>query len=383
MYTLIKLFPPYLLGGGPAAKAAESEIDAAEVLEMALENSVGNKPLTARRKSVLRVIWRWITDFPRDLEEDEYLRAFLVKFFNRVSMDYPQIGSIFISKMAKFQFKARHRFGDRLPPITPEFRIPRMTANMPLSSLDPGLIAVCLTKRECGLFAAIPAYELLDGRWGTGIKEDAPNIHACISNFNFVATIVADEILSYTSRTERARVYTHFVDVAVECINLNSFNAAMEIVAGLNNAAIFRLRKTKVLLGAETLEKLAYVESVTSHEGSYKALRESIAEAGLPCVPYLGVYLTDLTFIAEALPLFADDGNMVNCGRMSSLATVLLEIQRLQTCGYTLPDFPAEVESAIFDRALPDERDLYAKSLDVEPRIRKKKGSSSKPQAVE
>lgn len=39
------------------------------------------------------------------------------------------------------------------------------------------------------------------------------------------------------------------------------------------------------------------LEAIMGMEGSFKVYRQTLVEATPPCVPYIGVYLTDLVFI--------------------------------------------------------------------------------------
>lgn len=44
-------------------------------------------------------------------------------------------------------------------------------------------------------------------------------------------------------------------------------------------------------------------------------MREALHRCDPPCIPYLGMYLTDLSFIEEGTPNFTDDG-LLNFSKM-------------------------------------------------------------------
>ena len=60
------------------------------------------------------------------------------------------------------------------------------------------------------------------------------------------------------------------------------------------------------------MEKL---QSLVSSDGRFPNLRGSVPRTDPPCIPYLGMYLSDLTFIEEGTPNFTDNG-LLNFAKM-------------------------------------------------------------------
>ena len=60
------------------------------------------------------------------------------------------------------------------------------------------------------------------------------------------------------------------------------------------------------------MEKL---QSLISSDGRFRNLRDSLHRTDPPCIPYLGMYLSDLTFIEEGTPNFTDNG-LLNFAKM-------------------------------------------------------------------
>lgn len=52
-----------------------------------------------------------------------------------------------------------------------------------------------------------------------------------------------------------------------------------------------------------------------SSDGRFRALRDALHRCDPPCIPYLGLYLTDLSFIEEGTPTFTPDG-LLNFSKM-------------------------------------------------------------------
>jgi son of sevenless-like protein len=59
-----------------------------------------------------------------------------------------------------------------------------------------------------------------------------------------------------------------------------------------------------------------------------------------PCIPYLGVYLTDLTFIEDGNKDYVTDEGLINFDKRRKISTVIREIQQYQQTPYCLEAVP-------------------------------------------
>lgn len=80
------------------------------------------------------------------------------------------------------------------------------------------------------------------------MKEDkterAPNIYWMTKRFNDVSRLVASEILSRPSMTNRVAAIEKWAAVADISRCLHNFNGVLEICSAFTNSAVFRLKKT-------------------------------------------------------------------------------------------------------------------------------------------
>lgn len=89
-----------------------------------------------------------------------------------------------------------------------------------------------------------------------------------------------------------------------------------------------------------------------------------------PCIPFLGIYLQDLTFIEDGNPDFLrKSSNLINFAKRHKTAEVIRELKQFQNFAY---NFHAINEFQYFIKANLDEiydvEKLYERSLKIEPK---------------
>jgi hypothetical protein len=136
----------------------------------------------------------------------------------------------------------------------------------------------------------------------------------------------------------RIQAIEKWTAVADICRCLHNFNGVLQICAAFTNAAIFRLKKTwdKVpknvsglswtwrplenytnlpFLPPQIKSTITKLQAVVCSDGRFRVMREALHRCDPPCIPYLGMYLTDLSFIEEGTPDFTPDG-LLNFSKM-------------------------------------------------------------------
>ncbi|CAH8428571.1 unnamed protein product [Schistosoma turkestanicum] len=163
---------------------------------------------------------------------------------------------------------------------------------------DPELIAQQMTLIELNYFQAIEPDEFYTLKWNSKEKlQYAPNIVASTRWFNQIIFWVQKDILNEKSLSKRTEILSHFIRIAKKLVDLNNFSSAMAIVSGLHVQCIYRLDATWSNLSSRDRHTFRKLASLFSQEQNYMNLRSAVDNARLPCIPYLGVYLSDLTFI--------------------------------------------------------------------------------------
>lgn len=241
-----------------------------------------------------------------------------------------------------------------------------------LFEFDPASVARYLSATDFRLYVKIEPTELLNQCWSKPeVQHLAPNVMTVIDRFNTVGGWVASLILCAPKVKHRAARFEYLIKVAEQLCSLHNYLGLMAFISGMNHSSIGRLKFTKQLLAKKSQQSLKDMEKLMSAESSFKTYRSAIHTANPPCLPYLGVYLKDLTFI--------EDGNkdkingLINFGKRRLLYTVISEIQQFQQKGYVFTH-EAPVEAYLSEIATLDENELYNISLQCEPRSANKIG---------
>ncbi len=109
---------------------------------------------------------------------------------------------------------------------------------------------------EHNLYKSIEFKECIGCRW-TKRPDDAANVVTVIKRFNegqcsriravlvlrcAVSSWVATTVVCEEKTKNRAKIVSFFLSVATHCLELRNFSAAMQILSGLNNASVGRLK---------------------------------------------------------------------------------------------------------------------------------------------
>ncbi|CAH0043961.1 unnamed protein product [Clonostachys solani] len=258
---------------------------------------------------------------------------------------------------------------------TPTPIIPKNMKKLKFLDIDVTEFARQLTIIESRLYGKIKPAECLNKTWQKKVPEGepdlAPNVKALILHSNQMTNWVAEMILAQMDARKRVVVIKHFVSVADKCRGMNNFSTLTSIISALGTAPISRLKRTWDQVPQRTqaiLENMRRVMGSTKNFGEY---REQLHNANPPCVPFFGVYLTDLTFIEDGIPSIIKKTNLINFAKRAKTAEVIRDIQQYQNVGYSLQPVP-ELQDYILSnmQAAGDVHEMYDKSLQVEPRER-------------
>ncbi|EFA82950.1 Ras guanine nucleotide exchange factor [Heterostelium album PN500] len=336
--------------------------------------STNQSKISMIRQRVIVVLKYWIVNQSSDFDQDLMDQIYHFIDNTLINDGYAELskalGEILGKMVEEREVKLELLF--QMPP-----RI-QFTEECTLSPIElffewsPLAIAQQLTLIDFSIFRDIEAREFLNQNFNKPkMKYRAPNIMRLINRSTQFSFWIAKLILIEGKKEKRLKVLEKLLDVAKILLKINNFNTLMSLVAGLNMTPVHRLKKTKKKLSSSASSTLAECERIFSSKKSFKNYRDIITNTVPPCIPYLGINLTDFTFIEEGNQHVFQDPNspspLINFKKRELFYQAWSDISRFQETPYS---FQAEepINTLLLHFPIVDEDRLYELSTSVEPK---------------
>jgi len=248
---------------------------------------------------------------------------------------------------------------------------------------DPLELARQFTIKESQIFCSILPEELLATEWTKKSGSIAVNVRAMSTLSTDLANLVVESILQHEEPNKRAKLIKRWIKIAARCLELNNYDSLMAIVCSLNTTTILRMKQTWGLIATKTKATLEELRSIVDVSLNYTVLRQRLQNHVAPCLPFVGIYLTDLTFVdagnqpMRQLPGTGPDSesatSVINFDKHVKTAKIISDLQRFQI-PYRLHEVP-ELQTWIQDQLIrvrnsgqASVQNHYRRSLMLEPR---------------
>ncbi|CAM2098898.1 ras-specific guanine nucleotide-releasing factor 1 isoform X2 [Caretta caretta] len=332
----------------------------------------GDKEFVIRRAAtnrVLNVLRHWVSKHSQDFETNDELKCKVISFLEEVIHDPELLTQERKAAANIIRTLTQEDPGDNQITLEEIIQMAEGVKAEPFENHSALEIAEQLTLLDHLVFKKIPYEEFFGQGWMKLEKnERTPYIMKNTKHFNDISNLIASEILRNEDVNARGSAIEKWVAVADICRCLHNYNAVLEITSSLNRSAIFRLKKTWLKVSKQTKALIDKLQRLVSSEGRFKNLREALKNCDPPCVPYLGMYLTDLAFIEEGTPNYTEDG-LVNFSKMRMISHIIREIRQFQQTSYKI-EHQAKVTQYLLDQSfVMDEESLYESSLRIEPKL--------------
>ncbi|ODV80109.1 ras GEF [Suhomyces tanzawaensis NRRL Y-17324] len=271
-----------------------------------------------------------------------------------------------ISTIEKVNLTYRAILGESWCPqklITPKYYIPLELSNIlpkwyniceqswVLSNYRPNLldfngleIAKQLTLIESHIFCAFKAEELLNENFTAkrAYLKLAPNIRQSLLFTNCLSGYVLESILQpKINQKLRVNMIKTWLKIAISCLYLRNFNSLAAIITALQSHLITRLTKLWAELSDKYKELYDYLSGIIHPEKNYSIYRSKLRnflisnDYNIPIVPYVSLFLQDLTFITEGNPRYRKantflNQKIINIDKYLKITRIIADIESLQ-----------------------------------------------------
>lgn len=183
-------------------------------------------------------------------------------------------------------------------------------------SYDSKSLANHFTMIEKDMLQEIDWKELIELKWnkeltpvnswlGIIVNENYYNknkgVNLVISRFNLMVNWIISEILLTNGQEERINIISRFIHIAQNCYGLQNFSTLMQIILALTSEKILKLKDTWKSLPPGDILMLKNLEELSSPIRNFLNIRLLINQLtpSKGCIPFVGLYLSDLIFNAE------------------------------------------------------------------------------------
>jgi son of sevenless-like protein len=323
------------------------------------------------RIKFVKVLGDWMKEHFYDFTED-CVKEVLAFLEEALAKQHPRFYETLKATITK-QLENRTRKIVRTPNIQPP--PPELLTDSPiitdLFQIAPVEFARQMTLRDEEVYRKIKPRELMNQAYSQ--KDVAhiisPNVVQLISRFNQISAWVQTAIVKETQYKRRKKTLSRFIKIAGKLREIKNFHSMMAIVLGVMSPPVSRLKKTWEGVASANIKTYEELQQICHPAKNHEALRTALKLIVPPCVPWLGLYLRDLTFADENKNIWPNDDEsveLVNLEKLRLVSTLIHDATFFQVDYYNftvvpeIQDYLAYGESQVLTTKELDEWSLKA-----------------------
>lgn len=334
-----------------------------EILTGRLENAPGESKSSTRQqfnKAVCTVFSTWLNDYPEDFRSLSDPSS-LLRLASLLPTD--PSGAEIKDRLLKIAEELSEKallsgsVSDPSKGVTSPSPDPSDFDATSILGFPSSVIAEQLTRIETDLFLKLVPHHCLGSLWSQRDKKGREgacwSVRATIKQFNRLTNAVTASCLWNTAlkSQQRARLLEKWISVAEACRSRKNFSSLYAILSALQSNPIHRLRKTWQETDREAVKRYEELSNIFSEKDNYSQSRELLKEEGTSkfvnvdtkpnnrrftgscaqgTVPYLGIFLRDLTMLDTAVKDRLENG-FINFDKRRREFEVIAQIRLLQS----------------------------------------------------
>lgn len=249
-----------------------------------------------------------------------------------------------------------------------------------MHSIETSVLAEQLTLLQSEFFRKICSVDLI-GRsynfnkiFGKRNALSTKNISNFVHNCNQITKFTIYMILRQSQVIDRVVSIKYFVNLAESLLEMNNFSTMTAVISGLGSISVSRLKATWSLVPKQTLNsynKMDELMSIGKNYNEYRNILRFLADDEDPCIPFLGMYLSDLRFTTDGNPdHLHGDKKLVNFSKRASIYRIIREVTQFSCREYSYTKNQVLMDYLqVMMKNIPEDEVLYQMSLRWEPRV--------------
>ncbi|KAJ2448358.1 hypothetical protein EV183_005481 [Coemansia sp. RSA 2336] len=170
--------------------------------------------------------------------------------------------------------------------------------------VSPVDVACQLTIIESSCYCQIEPHELINKEFSRGSNSHAVNVRQMSRWCTQITRWASSMILLEPTPERRCRMLRYFIDLGIQLLALKNYDAVMAIKAAIYSAAVMRLKLTWAVLPKKYTIFCRRLHEAMDSDRNYANYRNMLRRSQPPLLPFLGLYLTDLTFLDDGNPTY-------------------------------------------------------------------------------